>query len=520
MKKKTNILESKFIFIYLFLYFIVSLIFLTDFPYVHSDEPWLSGLSRQIMNYKDFSVTEPFFDIYLRYPHGIKAIFHLIQILFINVFSYNIFSVRLISLIFSIGSLFVFYRLVNKIFTSNVVSIILTILLSLDIQFVYASHFARQEIIILFFILLSTTLLIKNIDNHTHINDIILGIIIGVSIGIHPNSFIIALTIGTMYLYLIYTGKLKIKNLIILVIVVSLFALIFIGISFCMDSNFIEHYALNGEKYQVNKNIFEKFTKGITFYSNLFHQVSRTYYMPNIRFQLILFTLIYFLNLVLFIKEFLNKKFTYNYLLFIGITGTILGIVYIGRYNVTSILFLFPFGYLLTVLTLKNISSCRLRFNLSLGIFLIVILLNTLINLPIYKNDYSDYLLEFSNVIPKNANVLGNLNSEYYFDNEKLYDYRNLAFLADNNISFPHYIQSRNIRYIVYYDELEYIYEKTPKYNGVYGDVAIYYDELKEYLNENCTEIYSFYNSTYGTNLSSLVDNKDWLIRVYLVTAY
>lgn len=56
-------LANKFIVVLLIVfYFSINLYFLTDFPFVHSDESWLSGLSRNILEKGSFGVTEAFFD--------------------------------------------------------------------------------------------------------------------------------------------------------------------------------------------------------------------------------------------------------------------------------------------------------------------------------------------------------------------------------------------------------------------------------------------------------------------------
>jgi len=98
-----------YLYFFLLLFFIANLLSLTKFPFIHSDEPWLSGLSRNIMENKNYSVTETFFDLYERNPHAIKSIFHTIQIFFIKLFGYNIFSIRLVSLTFGVLSLLYFY---------------------------------------------------------------------------------------------------------------------------------------------------------------------------------------------------------------------------------------------------------------------------------------------------------------------------------------------------------------------------------------------------------------------------
>lgn len=58
---------------------IYSILTLTAFPFVHSDEVWLAELSREIGTTGNLSATEPFFRLTDRYPHGMKILFHLIQ---------------------------------------------------------------------------------------------------------------------------------------------------------------------------------------------------------------------------------------------------------------------------------------------------------------------------------------------------------------------------------------------------------------------------------------------------------
>ena len=174
------------IILYFIIYFLINLIFLSDFPYVHSDESWLSGLSRNILMNRDIKVTEPFFDAYGRNPHAIRLLFHLLQGAFIKIFGYHIFSFRLISLLFSIATLYSFYRLSKIILKSEKLSLFAMILVSTDLQYLYATHLARQEIIILFALILSAYLLIQGINDHHYHQDIKIGVIIGLVLGFIP----------------------------------------------------------------------------------------------------------------------------------------------------------------------------------------------------------------------------------------------------------------------------------------------------------------------------------------------
>jgi len=193
----------KVIHIIVIIFFFINLLFLTNFPFVHSDEAWLSGLSRNMLEKQDLSVTESFFDLYPRKPHAIKLLFHLIQIAFIKMMGYHIFTFRFISLLAGTTVIYFFYKIAKKFSNSTMLACFAVIILSVDIQFIYASHFARQEILLLLLLLISLYYFInKHNTNKSILQDIIIGLILGVGIGIHPNSFFIALPFILIYLYI------------------------------------------------------------------------------------------------------------------------------------------------------------------------------------------------------------------------------------------------------------------------------------------------------------------------------
>ncbi|OQY37988.1 MAG: hypothetical protein B6229_07090 [Spirochaetaceae bacterium 4572_7] len=191
MKIKSN----KFIYLYLIIWFLTNTLFLTNYPFVHSDEPWLSGLSRSMIFNESLQSTEDFFDLYERHPHAIKIIFHIIQIIFIKIFGYSIFTVRLISLIAGVLSLFLLYNLIIKIFdkdNSHIIALLTVIWLSFDVLFLYISHFARQEVL-----LILSTLFMLNVVVDKNLKPIHRG---------DPNSFIIAWPVGLYLLFKILKG--------------------------------------------------------------------------------------------------------------------------------------------------------------------------------------------------------------------------------------------------------------------------------------------------------------------------
>ena len=502
------------IILYLILYFLINLTFLRDFPYVHSDESWLSGLSRNILMTGDLKVTEPFFDVYDRNPHAIRLLFHLLQAAFTKIFGYHIFSFRLISLFFSIASLGLFYQLAKIVLKSQKLALFTTILLSLDLQYLYASHLARQEIIILFALIFAVFLVFKGIDHHHYGQDIKIGLIIGLSIGLHPNSFIIAITIGLVYLFYLHNHKLRPKNLLVLMATVGFFALVFIGISLYMDPLYLSHYFEHGQNFGIFNGLLNKGANFFAFYKNIFLGTSSEYYLPQIIFQLLFFALVFLVSLIYGLQKQAKPSLLYLKPLVSIVLGINAGIFLIGRFNVTSIILIFPFMYLLSILWLQELDKKRL----AAGLLMLIVFINTLLFMPRYASTYDHYLQAISKSIASDSRVFANLNSEYLFENGHFFAYRNLQYLQYHDLPFADYIRSRDIDYILYYGELDYIVANNPSYNNMYGDLSNVLPEMKAFLETDCQEIDRFSNATYGTKLANQIDRKDWPMIIYQVT--
>lgn len=516
--KNRCLLSRKYIFIVIIaLYIALNFTTLTRFPFVHSDEAWLSGLSRNILENGDYSVTETFFNLMERHPHAIKIIFHTIQIMFIKLMGYSIFTFRSISLCFGLLTLYFTYRLGTVALGSRRDALMAAMLLAVDVQFIYASHFARQEIIILFLLVLGMWYKLKNTEESSLKHDAVIGIIIGLAIGIHPNSFIISLPFGLIYLYeILVLKRRKPRNLLIYISTVACFAALFVSLSLYFDPDFITNYSKYGNSFDVFDPITSKLGEIKYFYLKLYYSVSGTYYTPDIRFQFYLFGAALIISIYKLIRSIgitlAENNITAILLAIIAVNS---GIIIIGRFNQTSIVFLFPLFYVLVAYALEGLSS-RYKYVIT-AIILAALVFFTFSNYVEFKdNSYSSYLEEISRVISPHDKTLGNLNSEYYFANGSLIDYRNLTFLRDNNISFAEYIKNNNIKYIIYSEELDFIHELRPKWDGIYGPLD-YYDETKAFLENNCTMIHEFTDSYYGIRIVRYMGIKDWKIRIYSV---
>lgn len=533
---KKFIQDHIYIFILLLIYFVVHLFFLTRFPFVHSDEAWLSGLTRNIMETRNIYVTEPFFNLYPRYPHSIKILFHFIQIPFIYLGGYSIFSVRLVSLFFSTLVLYVFYQIILGVLEKKVYALFTTLLLSLNLQFIYSAHFARQEVMILFLLLLGLYIYLKPTHNIIR-STILLGSMIGLSVGIHPNSFIVALVFGCLYLYDWLTRNISFKSLLLLITTVSSFAGVFIILSFLGDSKFISHYLQYGSSFGVDTSIGNKFLSLDNFYYKLYHSISGTYYVPHMKYFWIACIVLIIIGVgILLLRNSsllryvikqeglassnLRQSHKNNALIIkciLSIFATQIGILLIGRYNSTSIVFAVPFFYILLVACMMTLIKTKKALIGAYTLFVIVTGLLTYEEIrPYLDYDYNDYIDQFTSSIPKNSITLGNLSAGFFFDNGQFLDYRNLAYLEQNHLSFENYIKDHQIEYIVYYEELDYIHN-NPEWLVLYGDDTYYYEDMQFFINDHCTLEHSFTDMVYGVRIPRYMMDYPWEVRIYKV---
>jgi len=506
--------------VYLVCYFIVSLKTLTLFPFVHSDEAWLSGLTRNMMDTWNLGITESFFDLKPRYPHGIKTLFHLLQMPVISLLGYEIFNLRLLSLLFGCLCLLAFYKLLDRLFKTSAplwLPLLGTLLLSLNIQFIYASHMARQEIVLLFFLLLCLLALQRE-------HYLLAGLVTGLSIGIHPNSFLIGV-MGVVLLIPVWREK-KWKPLLGYTGITAGFALFFVSLSLFFDRDFFRHYFEYGNsEFDVGAPLTGKLAGFPLYLIKIWHQISGTYYLPDIRLEMVLFLAALGGGIFLLLAGSQKEKADAAFLLK-GLVGLVLGMILIGRYNQTSIIFLFPL--LLTLLIYVLFTGIgRLSFQKKgkdKGVLLVlslVILLTGISSchniLPWTGSSYGDYLKEISKAVSPEDKVLANLNSDYYFRNGKLLDYRNLSYLKDSSLSVEEYLKKSKIEYIILSDELDLIYAKRPNWNIIYGNLR-YLDELHAYTRDHCTLIHSFTNNTYGTRISPYINSDtDFTVKIFKV---
>lgn len=504
MKRRQELL----IFVYLAAFFVVNLLLLEKFPFMHSDESWLSGLTRAMMS-RGPGVTEPFFDLMPRFPHAIKILFHGIQMPFILAFGYNLFAVRLVSLLFGTALLYVFYRLCSLLFQGTIKPLVMTMILSVDVQFIYASHMARQDIIIAFGIVAVLYFVMSGIDRWSYKKDVIAGVLTGVFVGIHPNSLMVALAAGGLYLYYVFAKKLKVRNLLVLVGVVAACAGVFVAISYSFDSQFLPHYMKFGSTLGVDMSLIEKVQYLPSYFEKLFLGVSGTYYTPPVGMQLTLFGAAVIGGAVAVIR----KRGVLRIL--VPLICVVAGIVFIGRYSQPAVILLFPLCWLLVFYLVDMLP--KVLKTVCLGLVGAAVLAVSLFTIAAdIDNDYEEYISHVESSVPKGVVVLANLNTEYAFSEGTMHDVRNLQFLEDKEMSFEKYVRSRGVEYIVYPQEMDFIAERRPVWNIIYGNVIPYYDDMKRFLNEECSVVSEF-TSPYAMRIVQYSDKQEWTVTVYRV---
>jgi len=504
----------------IFIYIILSIFSLIYFPSMHSDEGWLASLSRSIYHEKNIGAVEDFFHDVQRNPHAIKTLFHLIQIPFINT-SFSLFAVRLLSLIAGLLALWFLYRSSLIIFKNKYITAGIVLLTATDIQFIYCSHFARQEILIFLVFSICLYIFVDPTKIWRIRKDLLIGGVLGISIGIHPNIFIIAT--GFVFLYILHSViRVRTKNkkhpfftnLAVLIATLTFFGIIYIGLSLFLDSDFISNYLNFGNDHGVTNPIFVKALKLSRFYKKMFFRIGGTYYLPDIRPQLILFAASFLLLIP--VAVFTPKKRLLILSVQVLMLGINAGILLIGKYSPPSIIFIFLPGYLLIFILLQTLIPERkiLWFTFILAASSAIFSAGQI--LPWMGIDYTEYIRKIKYNIPETAGTLGNLNSVFAFSPDKLYSYRDLISL-NSKFGFSNYMERYNIEYIIYSDELEIIYKERPVWNTMYGNIYPWYEDMKLFLKNNCKEVTKWNEPVFGMRITSYMNNRGGNITVYKV---
>ena len=100
------------------------------------------------------------------------------------------------------------------------------------------------------------------------------------------------------------------------------------------------------------------------------------------------------------------------------------------------------------------------------------------------------------------------------FESAQVYDYRNLGYLEG---SIDRYITDRNIEYIIYPEEMDFIYSQRPVWNDLYGNLYPYYDDLQNFFKNNCELIGEFNSPIYAMRIVRYIESTPYTVKIYTV---
>lgn len=479
---------------------------LTRFPFMHSDESWLSGLTRFMMENRSLAVTEPFFDLYPRNPHAIKSTYHLLQSFFIQAFGYELFSVRLMSLFFGSLSLVFFYQLLKSFHLQQKWLVLGTLALALQPVYLTSTHFARQEIVVVFFLLLTASSW-WNGKKALALSSAFF------TMGLHPNAFLGGTALVLAGLYLVWNNPEERKRLVCALPWLIGFTGFYILASLLMNPNFFHDYLAYGATLGVTASTGNKFIGFYLFFKKLWLGISGTYYLPPLRLSLLLTVA----GLLLGGSIGCIKRDRILIGLQVHQLAWALGILLVGRYNATSIVFFLP----ATILTWSLLAArCTRQWLVQTAAAGLIIAFSIssfgeITALP--NNHYENYLAAIQEVVPEDATVLANLNTEFAFESGRLYDYRNLTHLDDESLSLDRYIEERGIEYILYADELDYLHRNPTPWQVLYGPDQAWYDQMQTFLARQCEEVATFEAPIYGNRIVGFLNDPYWHLHIYRI---
>ena len=516
--------KKKFLLLfYISTWLVINLMTLITYPIMHSDEAWLAGLTQSMIDNGHWLITEPFFDLAPRAPHTLKLLFHLIQWPFIQLFGYDLFSVRLMSLVFGLLSLILLYMYLNQFDQNSDLALMGVVILSLTSPFIYAAHFARQESSLIFILILSL-LLYNRKAKVSYKSTIVISSLIGLAISLHPNAFIIAVMIGSLYLEGWLVKDYSFKVILSYITPMALFALLNLIVTFTQTKNFLAKYWQYASTLSVGASPASRFENFLNFYLKIYQRITGTYYIANMKYLFILALIALVFLGITYISRRKTGTFLGRFLIFdtkktrpirqclLMAIGFNVALFIIGRYNPTSIVFL------VVIILLFLLHTTQLFIPLSIQRLLLIIFI-TISSLSLY-NDYKegalhdyDHYHQFlaSNIQPTDI-VLANLSGGFTMDVNQFYDIRNLNYLEDTSLEA--YLLNNNINTIIYYEEYDYIH-RNPEWQILYGDDAAYYDDLNQLIVNYGTLKSETISPYYGNRIIRYMGDYPWSIKIY-----
>lgn len=522
-------LHANLIYLFLSIYIVFNIFTLLYYPFVHSDEAWLSGLTRAWLNRGTITTTEPFFDLYPRAPHAIKILYHAMQALVFLATGYGIFQARLLSLALGIATLLAFRQLLLRVLPEPEGAIgpdFFTMLLALDPQFIAAAHLGRQEIALMLLLLVAALRLVPRAgEPGGFARGLKAGLVVAVAIGIHPAAFLLAATLTGMIL----TMRRPLPTLAGFFLACALGAMVFVGLSLLMNPAFFHDYLAFGDSVEVGVPWYIKVVRFPDWYQKLWLRYSGTYWIPELRPLLPLYALSVAASLILAMV----RARPLAAAPFLALAGFNSALVMLGKFGAPLFALEVPLCYLALALFLAHAGKRRAKqATLWVAASLVLLVAGTtaynLLDVRRAETErYAGYEANIRSVLAdeepllraegRRLRALANLNAEYALPYGALLDFRNLAYLKAGGLDFASYIETRNITHILYPEEMDLIYRERPVWNILYGNVAAYYDDMQRFLHDHCVAVGSFEAPVYGMRIVAYSGTRPWKVTLYRV---
>ena len=516
----------KVVYLFILLYLVVNLLTLMDFPFIHSDELWLRGLTDEMVFKRSFLVTEPFYDLYPRIIHPFRWFFHSLQALFFLCLGSSIFSARLLSLVSGACALFVFHLIMEEQLESKSMAVLSTMALGLNVQFLYSARFGRQDMLLLLFLLLNYYFAITTTAWKKGRSAFLMSLLLLVSIGIHPNSFLIGLVTSGVLLVQVLQKKRALQDFILLVGITTLGVALYLVIGYQWNPNLLSSYFQYGSSLGIDTQITGRLEGFFWYWYKLFHRIGGTYDLFDIRIELVMLIVFLVLPLQTMLKKFgsTQKK---DGIIFphLALGCLMVGLLVIGRYNQTAVVFVIPFILMMAFSLVDTLSFPWRQSKLSF-LPILAVLVGISMNLygdlseyqvirP-YQTSYETMISAVDGLVPDDSSVLANLNLMDAFPLHKIYDIRNLGYLEVSGISLQEYIEQHDISYIILHEEMEYIRKTSPRWDFLYVNDS-YMEELFEYIETYTELVDEIDNPIYAMRISRYSGTFPWKTRIYKV---
>ena len=492
------------------------------FPFVHSDEAWLASLTRTMMEERSFGVTEEFFRLTERHPHAIKSVFHALQMPFLAI-SFSHITARVLSLGASAAALACFGASLRRSGLDLVSSLLFVLLLTADVQFFYIAHLARQEILLVLVMCAGFAVAMPP-DRWSYRRTLLLGTLLGFSIGVHPNAFIVTLPFFALLLWHPGGFRQMLLHALLLGATLAFWGILFVALSYRMDAAFLSNYLAFGERVGVADSPLRRFLRLGNFFEKLFHQAGGTYYLPPIRGRLVAFAAAILSAAPLGFV--LGNPWRRRLLSALSaVVAVVLGLYLVGKYSPPSAIFLWPPIYLLVAMIYRGVKERYFSRGgnihnlwttlgtLALVVLVIVTSLPTLRELSKFRDyPYSRYIHRIRDAVPQGSQVLANLNTAFAFPSDALYVYRDLNRLESG---IGEFLQANDIDYVVFPGELEVIFQERPQWNLLYGNLYPWYEDLRSYLRREGDVVRAFDAPVYGMRIVPYIFKRDSRLEVY-----